>query len=75
MPKLPIVKARKLIKVLKKSGFIHDRTKGSHYIFWHPKKKITASVPVHKGHDLGRGITKAILKDAKISDQEFLRLI
>lgn len=75
MPKLPVVNARKLIKVLKKSGFVLDRTQGSHFIFYHPEKKIIVSVPVHKGRDLGRGITKAILADAKISDQEFLKLI
>lgn len=33
MPKLLVVSARKLIKVLKKAGYVHDRTEGSHYIF------------------------------------------
>ena len=33
MPKVPVVKAEKLIKVLKKNGFIHFRSKGSHQIF------------------------------------------
>lgn len=75
MPRLPIVSARKLIKVLKKKGFIHDHTQGSHYIFFHPKKKIAISVPVHKSRDLGRGITKSILEDAEISREEFLKLL
>ena len=71
MPKFPIVSARKLIKILKKDGFIHDHTQGSHFIFYHPEKKITVSLPVHKGRDLGRGITQAILKDAKINLKKF----
>lgn len=75
MPRLPTVNARKLIKVLKKSGFVLDRTEGSHYIFYYLKKKIPVSIPVHKGRDLGRGITKSILKTAKISDKEFLKLV
>lgn len=75
MPKLPVVKARELIKVLKKKGFIHARTKGSHYIFLHPDKKITVSLPIHKNKDLGRGITKQILEDAKISEEELLKLV
>lgn len=66
MPKLPILNARKLIKILKKDGFKLSRTEGSHNIFYHPVKKLIVSVPVHKGNDLGRGITLAILKDAKI---------
>jgi predicted RNA binding protein YcfA (HicA-like mRNA interferase family) len=36
------------------------------------KKKTSVSVPVHKGRDLGRGITLAILKDAEINLDKFL---
>ncbi len=75
MPKLPIVTATKLIKVLKKKGFIHKRTAGSHHIFIRTEDRLRVSVPVHKGRDLGRGITLAILKDAKISPDEFTKLL
>ena len=66
MPKLPILTARKLIKILKKDGFRLARIEGSHNIFYNPIKKIIVSIPVHKGSDLGRGITLSILNDAKI---------
>ncbi len=66
MPRLPTISAQKLIKILKKDGFILDRTVGSHQIFYHPQKNIAVSVPVHKSRDLGRGITKSILSDAQI---------
>lgn len=66
MSRIPTVSARRLIKVLKKSGFIHDHTEGSHYIFYHPRKKIAVSVPVHKGRDLGRGITQDRKSNFKI---------
>lgn len=75
MPKIPVVTARKLIRVLKKKGFIHYRTKGSHHIYIRKEDKLTFSVPVHPGHDLGRGITITILKDAGISPDEFLKLL
>lgn len=75
MPKLPVVKAPKLIKVLKKKNFILQRIHGSHHIFVRVEDKLTVSVPVHRGRDLGRGITLAILKDAKISPEEFIRLV
>lgn len=75
MPKLPVISARKLIKVLKKKGFELDRTEGSHHIYRHPITKLRASVPVHASHDLGRGITKSILKDAHISPSEFIQLL
>lgn len=75
MPKIPIVSAKKLIKVLKKKGFEHHRSKGSHQIFVHHQHELSVVVPVHPGQDLGRGITLAILKDANISTDEFIRLV
>ena len=75
MPRIPVIKARQVVKVLKKKGFLHQHTQGSHFIFYHPEKKTIVSVPVHKGRDLGRGITLAILEDAKISIDEFLKLL
>jgi len=75
MPKLPVVSARKLIKVLKKKGFILHRINGSHHTFKRTSDKVTVTVPVHPGHDLGRGLTKSILKDASITDEEFLKLL
>lgn len=75
MPKIPIVSARKLIKVLKKKGFTLHRIKGSHHTFIRMSDRITVTVPVHPGHDLGRGLTETILKDASISDEEFIKLL
>lgn len=75
MPKIPIINGIKLIKVLKKKGFILNRISSSHHIFIHPEKQITLSVPVHKGKTLGKGITLAILKDAGITTEEFLKLL
>ena len=75
MPRLPTVSAKKLIKVLKKKGFFHDRTKGSHFIYVNLKRDISVSIPVHQGKDLGRGLTKKILDDAEISVDEFLELL
>ncbi|MEK7129673.1 MAG: type II toxin-antitoxin system HicA family toxin [Patescibacteria group bacterium] len=75
MPKLPVISARKVIKVLKKKGYILDRIHGSHHVFSRESDQKSVSVPVHQGRDLGRGITLAILKDADISADEFLRLV
>jgi len=75
MPRLPIVPPRKLIKVLKKKGFVLHRVKGSHHIFIRTSDRLTVTVPVHPGHDLGRGLTESILKDAKISTEDFLKLL
>ncbi len=47
------------------------RQKGSHKFFRHPDGR-TATVPDHKGEDLGRGITNKILKDAEATREDFL---
>lgn len=75
MPNLPVVSARKLIKVLKKKGFVLHRIKGSHHTFKRIIDKKTTTVPVHPGHYLGRGITRTILDDADITSEEFLKLL
>ena len=74
MPKIPVISAHKLVKVLIKKGFVLHHTTGSHFIYIKYEGKLRASVPLHQGRDLGRGITKAILKDADISVDEFLAL-
>lgn len=75
MPNVPIVTARKLIAVLKKKGFILKRSTGSHQVFVRMSDKLSVSIPVHPGHDLGRGITREILKEANISIEEFIKLL
>ncbi|MBL7159718.1 type II toxin-antitoxin system HicA family toxin [Candidatus Microgenomates bacterium] len=75
MPKIPIITARKLIKVLKKKGFVYDRTRGSHQVYIRLRDRLSISIPVHQGRDLGRGITLSILQDAKISPKEFFKLL
>jgi len=72
MPRVPAVTPRKLIKVLKKNGFVLHRITGGHHIYIHPEKRLSVTVPVHRGRDLGRGITLSILKDAQIPIKEFV---
>lgn len=75
MSNVPVITARKLIKVLKKSGYIFDHSVGSHHVYIQSSTHKRVSVPVHPGKDLGKGITRSILKDAQISLDEFLKLV
>ena len=74
MPKIPIVSAIKVIKVLSKIGYEADHQTGSHIILRHretPHKRLT--VPNHK--ELARGTLKAILEEAGLTVQEFTDLL
>ena len=74
MPKLPRVKPTKVIKALKRAGFYVDHVAGSHYIFYKDDKSLPVSVPRHN-KDLKIGTLRNILRQAKISPEEFLKYL
>jgi predicted RNA binding protein YcfA (HicA-like mRNA interferase family) len=39
MRKLPSLAPRKIIRILESRGFVLDRVKGSHHIYYHPETK------------------------------------
>jgi predicted RNA binding protein YcfA (HicA-like mRNA interferase family) len=69
MPKLPAMTPQRLIKILEQRGFMLDRVKGSHHIYYNPLTKRRAIVPLHVG-DLPKGTLLEILKQAGISKDE-----
>jgi len=74
MPKLPIIKAKELIRVLKKLGFVKYHQVGSHAQFKHPEgKRIT--VPIHSGKDMGKKTLKGIINDLDFTTEEFIKIL
>ena len=74
MPKLPVVKARDVVRALKKVGFFIHHQVGSHAQLKDGSGKRT-TVPVHGGADIGKKTLKSILDDAEISVERFTRLL
>lgn len=72
MNRMPQVTARDLVHFLKAMGFVEDRQSGSHLTLWHPERKISVTVPIHTGCDIGRGLAVRILKDTGFSVEEYL---
>ena len=70
MPKLPSLAPKKIIKILESRGFVLDRIKGSHHIYYHPETKKRVVVPLHK-KNLPKGTLLEILRQAEISKDEF----
>lgn len=75
MSRMPEVTARELIRFLKSQGFVEDRQSGSHLTLWHETKKLSVTIPVHTGADVGRGLAIRILKDAGFSVEDYTRLL
>jgi len=75
MPKLPRLSGHETISVLSKLGFIKKRQKGSHVILVKETEggKVGCVVPLHK--ELETGTLTGILRQAKISREEFLKIL
>ena len=74
MARMPQVTPADLVRFLKSQGFTEDRQSGSHLTLWHESRKVSVTIPMHTGCDLGRGLAVRVLKDAGFSVEEFLRL-
>jgi predicted RNA binding protein YcfA (HicA-like mRNA interferase family) len=75
-PKLPRVSGEQVITVLQRLGFVVTRQRGSHVIL---KKRISKEeeigcvVPLH--HELSIGTLRSILRQARVSPEEFMENI
>jgi predicted RNA binding protein YcfA (HicA-like mRNA interferase family) len=73
MAKLPRLSGHNLIKILAKFGFFKVRQKGSHVMLIKETKqgKIGCVIPLHD--ELETGTLLGILRQAKLSKEEFLK--
>ncbi|MBI5730075.1 MAG: type II toxin-antitoxin system HicA family toxin [Ignavibacteriales bacterium] len=70
MSELPILSGKEIIKVLSRIGYYVVRQRGSHIrLYCLDRKPIT--IPNYKSID--RSLLRKILRDAQISDEEFLK--
>jgi predicted RNA binding protein YcfA (HicA-like mRNA interferase family) len=72
---MPALNARKVIRALEKAGFVQDRQKGSHLILFHPQKKLTTVVPVHRGETISKPLLKEIINQSGLTSEQFLDLL
>lgn len=75
MTRLPMVNARKVIAALKRAGFEEVRQRGGHLYLWHSTRQLQTCVPTHGGDDLGRSLVRAILQQARLSEDEFREML
>lgn len=73
MSKLPVLSANKVVRALKKAGFKILRQSGSHIHMWKEDDRTLVTVPNHP--ELAKGTLIAIIKQAKMSRDEFLKLV
>jgi predicted RNA binding protein YcfA (HicA-like mRNA interferase family) len=72
MARMPQVTARELVRFLKSQGFAERRQSGSHLTLVHAERRISVTVPVHTGVDIGRGLAVRILRDSGFSVDDYI---
>ncbi|MBI5798710.1 MAG: type II toxin-antitoxin system HicA family toxin [Candidatus Yonathbacteria bacterium] len=75
MPKLSAVKDKDMVRILEKLGFEKHRHSGtSHLVMKHSDGRRT-TVSIHAGKDIPTGTLLAILRDANIPRDGFIKLL
>jgi len=74
MVSIKALPVKKVIKALEKIGFQRIRQKGSHLFMRHPDGRTTI-ITVHPGEDIGKGMIRKVINDAKITREEWLDLV
>ena len=74
MTRLPRLTGQEVVRALSRAGFEVLRQRGSHLFLKHADGRATV-VPTHSGEVLGSGIMSKILRDTKLSREEFSKLL
>ncbi|MGH7754819.1 MAG: type II toxin-antitoxin system HicA family toxin [Vulcanimicrobiaceae bacterium] len=74
MARLPSVRSERLVRALQRAGFRIDRQRGSHAILVRDDGRF-ASVPMHAGRDVPRGLLARILADTGMTADELRDLL
>ncbi|MDP2920039.1 MAG: type II toxin-antitoxin system HicA family toxin [Dehalococcoidia bacterium] len=74
MPRLPPVRGNEVLRILLKAGFYIHHQRGSHARLFHrTKPELRVTIPVHR-KELPERTLKSILRQANMTEEEFLRL-
>ena len=64
------VSGKKLCRIVEKKGWRLKKVTGSHHIYSKPEINQILSIPVHKNQDLKIGTLKALMKIAKLTEDD-----
>jgi predicted RNA binding protein YcfA (HicA-like mRNA interferase family) len=68
------IKAKDVVRVLSRLGFVQIRQSGSHAFFLHSDGRSTI-VSAHGGEEIGRGLLRRILREIEISPENFMGML
>jgi predicted RNA binding protein YcfA (HicA-like mRNA interferase family) len=71
--RLPSLSWQQVVGALERAGFVFDRQKGSHMVYYHPETNHTVVVPRHG--TIKVGTLREILREANLSREEFRKFL
>lgn len=71
---LPALRAREVVRVLERAGFVKWRQKGSHLTMYRARDGRALTVPMHFSKTVPKGTLRHIVKEAGLTPDEFLAL-
>lgn len=75
MTRFPAYDYSRVIRKIKKLGFIFDRpAKGSHELWYNPETHKRTLVPRHSGKTIKRKTLKSIIQETQLTVEEFTKL-
>ena len=75
MSRLGSYRGEEVVRAFQRAGWKIARQRSSHVILEKEGYEATLSVPVHKGKNVKRGTLRDLIKDARMSVDEYLEYI
>ena len=72
MSRLPVISGDDFVRAVRGVGYVWDRTEGSHMIL---RRADGSSLSVPRHRELGRGLLRALIRDAGLTRREFMELL
>ena len=73
MSRLPSLNWQRVTIALERAGFIFDRQRGSHIVYYHSETNRTVVIPRHR--EIKMGTLREILREANLTREEFRKLL
>jgi predicted RNA binding protein YcfA (HicA-like mRNA interferase family) len=71
MSKPPSIRAREVARVAQSMGFVFDRQRGSHAVYYRGSDGRRLVIPMHGSKDLKPGTVRGIINDMGLTVEEF----
>jgi predicted RNA binding protein YcfA (HicA-like mRNA interferase family) len=64
------ISGKQLCRIVEQKGWLFKRVTGSHHIYEHPEFEEILSIPVHRNKDLKVGMLRALMRVAKLTEED-----